>query len=347
MKISLRQTLYIALYLLKMKRKGIKRYPLVLMLEPLFQCNLACNGCGKIDYPPQTLRKRMSVDSALGAVLECNAPIVTIAGGEPLIYKELPELVKRMVDLKKFVYLCTNALLLEKRLSEFEPSAYLTWSIHLDGNKTQHDKLVNRCGVYDIATHAIQQAKQKGYRVNVNCTLYADEDPSEVALFFDTITAMGIDGITLSPGFQYEKAPKDDVFLSRKQSMQLFREIYKLEKRRKKRWPINHSGLFLDFLAGNQSYQCSPWSNPTYTLFGWQKPCYLLVDEGFAATFDQLMNETDWEKYGAGRNSKCDNCMAHCGYEGTAVNDMMSHPIKALRVAFNGPTTKGPMVCDV
>lgn len=346
MGISLVQSLHIGGYLLKKKLQGKKRYPLVLMLEPLFQCNLACSGCGKIDYPDDILRKRLSVEQALAAVDECGAPIVSIPGGEPLIHKDMAEIVSKIIKRRKFVYLCTNALLLEKKIDEYTPSPYLAFSIHLDGMRERHDASVCREGVFDKVIEVIKLVKAKGFRVNVNCTLFQGESPGEVAEFFDFVTDLGVDGITMSPGFNYEHAPRQDVFLPRTQTKQLFRDIFKHRKKNKK-WPISQSSLFIDFIAGNQTYECTPWSNPTYNVFGWQKPCYLLVDEGYAASFKELMEETEWSKYGTSHNPKCDNCMAHCGYEGTAINDMFAHPWKALKVALRGPRTEGPMAPEL
>jgi hopanoid biosynthesis associated radical SAM protein HpnH len=348
MSIPLVQTYRIARYLLGKKIRGEKRYPLVLMLEPLFQCNLACAGCGKIDYPDDILKKRITVEQALNAVDECNAPMVSIPGGEPLIHKDMAQIVKGIIARKKFVYLCTNALLLEKKIDEYEPSPYLTFSIHLDGNRERHDASVCREGVYDKVIEVIKLVKSKGFRVNINCTLFQGESADEVADFFDSVTAMGIDGITMSPGFSYEHAPRQDVFLTRTKTKQLFRDIFKHQKdSRQKRWPITQSSLFIDFLSGNQTYHCTPWSNPTYNIFGWQKPCYLLVDEGYAPTFKALMAETEWDNYGTGSNPKCDNCMAHCGYEGTAINDTFARPWKAIKVALKGPRTTGPMAPEL
>lgn len=333
-------------YLLKQRLAGNRRYPLVLMLEPLFQCNLACAGCGKIDYPAHILRKRLSVDEALGAVDECGAPIVSIPGGEPLIHKDMPRIVDGIVARRKFVYLCTNALLLEDHLHEYSPSRYLSFSVHLDGKRERHDESVCRKGVFDRVVSAIELAALRGFRVTVNCTLFAGEDPDEVADFFDYVMTLGVEGITVSPGYSYERAPQQDVFLERAESKRLFRGIFRRGRHGRRRWRLNHSSLFLDFLAGNQSYQCTPWSNPTYNVFGWQKPCYLLVGEGYARTFNQLMQETDWERYGVGRNPKCNNCMAHCGYEGTAVEDTFSHPLKALLSRLRGPRVDGRMAPD-
>lgn len=346
MGVPLIQQYRVARYLIGQRLSGRRRYPLVLMLEPLFQCNLACAGCGKIDHPRHILQKRLSVDDALKAVDECDAPIVSIPGGEPLLHKEMPRIVEGIVARRKFVYLCTNALLLEKRITEYTPSRYLTFSIHLDGNRERHDESVCQEGVFDRAVSAIELAREKSFRVTVNCTLFNGEDPDEVAGFFDYAMSLGVEGITVSPGYSYERAPKQDVFLGRTESKRLFRQIFNRGARAGRRWRFNHSSLFLDFLAGNQSYQCTPWSNPTYNVFGWQKPCYLLIDEGYAGSFKGLMEETDWEQYGVGRNPKCNNCMAHCGYEGTAVDDTVSHPLKAFRSWLRGPRVDGPLAPD-
>jgi hopanoid biosynthesis associated radical SAM protein HpnH len=341
------QQVKVAKYILGKKLTGQKRYPLVLMLEPLFQCNLACSGCGKIDYPKEILQKRVSVADALKAVDECGAPMVSIPGGEPLIHKELPQIVEGIVARKKFVYLCTNAILLPKHIDEYKPSPYFTWSIHLDGLKEQHDRAVSMEGVFEKAVAAIKLARSKGFRVTVNCTLFNGEHPKEVADFFDYAMTLGIEGITVAPGYSYQHAPKQDVFLGRTQSKQLFRDIFGEGKKRDANWVFNLSPMYLDFIAGNQAYQCQPWGTVTYNVFGWQKPCYLLVDEGYASSYKELMETTHWENYGVGRNPKCDNCMAHCGFEGTAVNDTFAHPLKALRVALKGPCIDGPMAPDL
>ncbi len=347
MGIPLLQKYRVASYIAGRKLRGEKRYPLVLMLEPLFQCNLACSGCGKIDYPKETLQRRMSVEDALHAVDECGAPIVSIPGGEPLIHKEMPQIVAGIVARKKFVYLCTNAILLAKHIEDYRPSPYLTFSIHLDGNRERHDLSVCQEGVYDKAVAAIGLALGKGFRVTVNCTLFNGENPDEVAEFFDTAMSLGVEGITVSPGYSYSHAPRQDVFLERSASKRLFREIFKRRKGRKAAWQFNQSSLFLDFLAGNQAYQCTPWSNPTYNLFGWQRPCYLLSDEGYAGSFRSLMEDTEWDRYGVGRNPRCNNCMAHCGFEGTAVDDAFAHPLKALAVSLRGPRAHGPMAPEL
>ncbi|MDN5872846.1 MAG: adenosyl-hopene transferase HpnH [Sinobacteraceae bacterium] len=347
MSVPLIQQYTVAKYILGKKLKREKRYPLVLMLEPLFQCNLACAGCGKIDYDKDILQRRVSLDQALSAAEECGAPMVSIPGGEPLVHKEMPQIVAGLVEMKKFVYLCTNAILLKKHIDEYEPSPYLTFSIHLDGLEERHDESVCQKGVFKTAVEAIKLAVSKGHRVTVNCTLFSGEPSEDIADFFDYAMTLGIEGITVSPGYSYQHAPRQDVFLGRTQSKQLFRDIFKAGKQRKAKWVFNQSSLFLDFIAGNQSYQCTPWSNPTYNVFGWQKPCYLLVDEGYEPSFKALMENTAWDNYGVGKNPKCDNCMAHCGFEGTAVDETFSHPLKAALVALRGPRTDGPMAPDL
>jgi len=347
MGVPLIQQVTVARYLLTKKLKRGKRFPLVLMLEPLFQCNLACAGCGKIDYEKDILQQRVSVEQALRAAEECGAPMVSIPGGEPLIHKEMPKIVAGLVEMKKFVYLCTNAILLKKHIHEYTPSPYLTFSIHLDGLEKRHDESVCMEGVFVKAVEAIQLALSKGFRVTINCTLFSGEAPEEVADFFDYAMSLGVEGITVSPGYSYQHAPRQDVFLGRTQSKQLFRDVFKIGRERKSNWKFNQSPMFLDFIAGNQAYQCEPWGTVTYNVFGWQKPCYLLVDEGHVSSYKELMETTKWENYGVGRNPKCDNCMAHCGFEGTAVNDTFSNPLKAAKVAMFGPDIDGPMAPDL
>ncbi len=330
-------------YLLKQKLLRRKRYPLVLMLEPLFRCNLACAGCGKIDYPDAILNRRMSVAECLDAVDECGAPMVAIPGGEPLIHREIGEIVKGIVARKKFVSLCTNALLLEKKLHLFEPSPYLFFSVHLDGLREHHDKSVCQEGVFDRAVSAIQAAKAKGFAVNVNCTVFDNHPADQIAAFLDFCTELGV-GVSISPGYAYERAPDQEHFLQRRKTKELFRQVFALGEG--KRWNLMHSALFLDFLAGNQEFHCTPWGMPTRNIFGWQKPCYLL-GEGYARTFRELMEETDWDSYGTGRYEKCANCMAHCGYEPTAANVTAANPLKALRVQLRGVRTHGPMAPEI
>jgi hopanoid biosynthesis associated radical SAM protein HpnH len=333
----------IGAYVLKQKLLGRERYPLVLMLEPLFRCNLACFGCGKIDYPDAILNRRLSVKECLDAVDECGAPMVAIPGGEPLIHKEIGEIVKGIVARKKFVSLCTNALLLEKKLHLFEPSPYLFFSVHLDGLKEHHDKSVCQEGVFDRAVSAIKAAKAKGFTVNVNATIYDGHPPQEIAAFLDFARDLGV-GVSISPGYAYERAPDQEHFLNRRKTKELFRDVFARGKG--KRWTFVHSALFLDFLAGNQTYHCTPWGMPTRNVFGWQKPCYLL-GEGYVPTFKELMETTDWDSYGTGRYEKCANCMAHCGYEPTAADATLRQPLQALRAWLRGPRTDGEMAPEI
>jgi len=332
-------------YLMKQRLTGTKRYPLVLMLEPLFRCNLACAGCGKIDYPDAILNKRLSVKECLDAVDECGAPMVAIPGGEPLLHKEIGDIVAGIIERKKFVILCTNALLLEKKLHLFTPSPYLTFSVHLDGDKGDHDKSVCQDGVFDKVVEAVKVAKAKGFRVNANATLFDNANPERMAAFFDyCMEDLKLDNLTISPGYAYERAPDQQHFLNRQKTKTLFRDIFRRDK--KKQWRFSQSSLFLNFLAGNESYHCTPWSNPTRNVFGWQKPCYLL-GEGFVGSFKELMETTAWDSYGTGRYEKCADCMVHCGYEGTAVDDTFSRPWKAMKVALFGVRTDGEMAPDI
>jgi hopanoid biosynthesis associated radical SAM protein HpnH len=344
MPVPLNQMVRVGAYVLKQHLLGRKRYPLVLMLEPLFRCNLACAGCGKIDYPAPILNQRLSVQECIEAVEECGAPIVAIAGGEPLLHKEMPEIVEAILARGKFVYLCTNALLLEKKLHLYKPHRNFAWDVHLDGDREMHDHAVSQKGVYDRAVAAIRKAKAAGFRVCINTTLFDGADPDRVASFLDDVMALGIDGVMISPGYAYERAPDREHFLNRRKAKELFRAIFRHGKGKK--WKFNQSPLFLDFLAGNQPYRCTPWGKPTRNVFGWQRPCYLL-GEGYAKTFKELMETTDWDSYGTGRYEKCADCMVHSGYEATAVVDAVRHPLKAMRVGLRGPRTEGEMAPEI
>ncbi len=339
------QQIRVGSYIMKQRFRGIEKYPLVLMLEPLFRCNLACPGCGKIDYESDVLNKRLSVEECLSAADECGAPIVSIPGGEPLIHKDIKAIVDGLVARKKFVYLCTNGLLLGKKLDQFTPTPYLTFSVHLDGLKEHHDHAVAQEGVFDTTVAAIREAKKRGFRVNVNCTLFDQMTAQEAAKFFDfCMDDLGIEGITVSPGYAYERAPEQENFLNRRKTKQLFRDIFKLQGKTK--WRFSQSSLFMDFLAGNQTYECTPWGNPTRNIFGWQKPCYLL-SEGYTSTFRELMDETAWDTYGTGKYEKCADCMVHCGYEATAVRDTVQNPLKALKVFLGGIDINKPMAPEI
>ena len=309
----------VATYVLRQKLLRRKRYPLVLMLEPLFRCNLACAGCGKIQYPAHILKQDLSVEDCLRAVDECGAPMVSIPGGEPLLYREIGPLVEALIRRRKYIYLCTNALLLKARLEEgvFRPSKYLTFSVHMDGQEEHHDFAVCREGVYEQAAAAVRLAVETGFRVTTNTTLFEGADPNSVRRFFDEMMDLGVEGMMVSPGYAYQKAPDQQSFLKRQQTNELFEMIL---SNRSRRWTFNQSPLFLEFLMGRREYECTPWGNPTYNLFGWQKPCYLL-QEGYVDTFEELLRDTEWENYGrASGNPKCQQCMVHCGYEPTAVD---------------------------
>lgn len=334
MGIPLIQQLRVGAYISKtVLLKKQTRFPLVLMLEPLFRCNLSCAGCGKIAYPEEILDRRLSAGECLEAAEECGAPIVSIPGGEPLIHPEISHIVEGLVAQKRFVYLCTNAILLEDRLAQFNPSPYLTFSVHLDGLRERHDARVCREGIFDRAVRAIRAAQRRGFRVTTNTTLYDGEPPEHTARFFDYVTDLGVEGMTISPGFEYEQATDQEAFLRRNATKRLFSELFRMQNG--KRWVFSQSSLYLDFLAGNQDYNCTPWGNPTRNIFGWQRPCYLL-NEGHTPSFRELMQETDWSQYGHQKNPKCANCMVHSGYEPTAVVDTIRNPIKALSVKLRG-----------
>ncbi|MFB2834710.1 adenosyl-hopene transferase HpnH [Floridanema evergladense] len=323
MAINLLQAFEVGKYIVSQRLKGRKQYPLILMLEPLFRCNLACPGCGKIQHPTDILKQNLTPEQCFKAAEECGAPVISIPGGEPLLHPQIDQIVKGLVERKKFVYLCTNGILLEKSLDKFEPSPYLTFSVHLDGLRELHDKCVDRKGVFDTAVKAIHAAKAKGFRVTTNSTVFEGANPQEMQQFFDFLETLNIDGMMISPGYSYEWAPDQEHFLKREQTKALFREILAPYKAGKKKWNFNHNPLFLDFLTGEKDYECTPWGSPSYSVLGWQKPCYLL-NEGHYATFQELLDNTDWSKYGhKSGNPKCEDCMVHCGYEPTAAVDAM------------------------
>ena len=320
MAVPISQMYTVAKYALSQELKRVERYPLVLMLEPLFRCNLECAGCGKIQYPDHILNRRLTPEQCWTAADECGAPIVSIPGGEPLIHPEMPAIVEGLVKRKKYVYLCTNAILLERKIRDYTPSKYLTFSIHMDGLKEEHDHAVCRDGVYEVAVKAIRTALAKGFRVTTNTTLFDDAEPTRVRQFFDEMMELGVEGMMISPGYSYDKAPDQKSFLKRDRTRSLFSQLL---TERKRQWHFNQSPLFLEFLMGKRDYECTPWGNPTYNIFGWQRPCYLL-QEGYVSTFRELMEETEWERYGTGRHEQCRDCMVHCGYEASAVKDTFS-----------------------
>jgi len=316
--VPISQMFTVVTYVFKQKLAGRRRYPLVLMLEPLFRCNLACAGCGKIQYPDHILNRRLSPEECWAAAEECGAPMVSIPGGEPLIHQEIDKIVSGLVQRKFYVYLCTNGILLERKLDLFKPSQYLSFSVHLDGLKDEHDEAVGREGTYDAALKGIKEAVRRGFRVTTNTTLFAGAQPVRVREFFDEMMAVGVEGVMVSPGYSYQKAPDQENFLSRERTQKLFSEILSNPK---KSWCFNLSPNFLEFLQGKIDYDCTPWGSPTYNIFGWQRPCYLL-QEGYANSFKELMGETPWSLYGhASGNPLCQNCMMHCGFEPSSVDD--------------------------
>ncbi|MGH9068237.1 MAG: adenosyl-hopene transferase HpnH [Acidimicrobiales bacterium] len=331
MAITARQNMTMAKYLLRQKLAGRKRFPLIVELEPLFSCNLACPGCGKIQYPTEVLRQRVSVEDAVGAIEESGAPMVSIAGGEPLLHPDIVEMVGELTKRRKFVYLCTNAVLLKRKIDRFTPSPYFSWTVHLDGLKERHDHAVDREGVFDTAVAAIREAKSKGFRVTTNSTFFTNDSPKTVRDVLDFINDdLKVDAMMLSPAFAYEKAPDQDHFLGVTQTRKLFSEAF--ADGRRKHWRFNHSPLFLDFLEGKVDYSCTAWGIPSYSVFGWQRPCYLMAD-GYTKTYKELVETTDWDRYGRGKDPRCDNCMAHCGYEPTAVLATMGSLKQSLRAA--------------
>ena len=328
MPVPIRQSVKVGAYVMRQRLARRDKYALVLELEPLYQCNLECAGCGKIQHPDHILKRRMSVDDAVAAVEECGAPVVSIAGGEPLIHPEIDVIASELIKRKRFVYLCTNALLLERKLDKFTPSPYFAWAVHMDGLRERHDKSVCRDGVFDKAVDAIRAAKRRGFRVTTNTTFFSDDTPETVREVLDYLNdELEVDQMMISPAYAYEKAPDQEHFPGVEQTRRLFRSAFADGRRR--RWRLNHSPLYLDFLEGRTDYQCTAWGIPSYSIFGWQRPCYLMSD-GYASSYKELLEETDWDHYGRGRDPRCDNCMAHCGYEPTAVSEAVRAPHKAL-----------------
>ncbi|MFL5901730.1 MAG: adenosyl-hopene transferase HpnH [Solirubrobacterales bacterium] len=329
MGVPFRQSIKLGAYLARQRLARREKFPLLVELEPLFQCNLACAGCGKIQHPEPVLKQRMPVEQAVAAIEECGAPMVSIAGGEPLVHPEIHVIARELLARKKFVYLCTNALLLERKLDDFQPSPYFAWAIHIDGLRERHDASVCREGVFDKAVTAIKAAKARGFRVTTNTTFFTHDSARSIREVLDFLNdELEVDEMMISPAYAYEKAPDQDHFLGVKQTRELFREVFAGGGR--KRWRLNHSPLFLDFLEGKADFQCTPWGIPSYSLFGWQRPCYLMSD-GYAKTYQELIETTDWEKYGRGRDPRCENCMAHCGYEPSAVTATTKSLRQSLR----------------
>jgi len=332
MGIPLRQNLTMASYLVRQKLARREKYPLIVELEPLFVCNLSCPGCGKIQYPTEVLRKRVSPEEAFAAVEECGAPMVSIAGGEPLLHPQIEEIVEGLIARKRFVYLCTNAVLLRRKLDRFKPSTYFSFVVHVDGLEERHDKAVDREGVFQEAVAAIREAKAKGFRVTTNSTFFTNDSPKTVREVLNFLNDdLKVDAMMISPAYAYEKAPDQEHFLPVEQTRETFRQAF---DGRRKHWRLNHSPLFLDFLEGKADFECTPWGIPSYSVLGWQRPCYLMADS-YAKTYQELVETTDWSKYGRGKDPRCDNCMAHCGYEPSAVMATMGSLRQSLRAVVN------------
>ncbi len=333
MAITLRQNLQIAAYIVRQRLRGREKFPLVLQLEPLYQCNLACAGCGKIQHPLDILARRLSVQQCIDAVEECGAPIVSIAGGEPLIHREIDEVVAALIERKRFVYLCTNAILMGKKLDQFRPSPYFSWSVHIDGLRERHDQSVARQGVFDKAIEAIKEAQRRGFRVTTNTTFFTQDDARSISDVLDFLNDdVRVDAMQISPGYAYEKAPDQEHFLGVERTREVFRQAF--ADGRRKKWRLNHSPLFLDFLEGKVDFSCTAWGIPSYSVLGWQRPCYLMAD-GYASSYKELIETTEWEHYGRGKDPRCANCMAHCGYEPSAVAATMKSPRESLRATVD------------
>ncbi|MFJ2033223.1 adenosyl-hopene transferase HpnH [Streptosporangium sp. NPDC087985] len=334
MTVPIRQSLRIGGYVLRQKLRRRAKFPLLVELEPLFACNLKCAGCGKIQHPAGVLKQRMPVEQAVAAVEECGAPMVSIAGGEPLMHPQIGEMVRQLVKRKKYVFLCTNALLIPKKIDQFRPSPYFAWTVHIDGLRERHDASVCKEGVFDEAVAAVRECRRRGFRVTTNTTFFTTDSPRTVVEVLDYLNDdLAVDQMMISPAYAYEKAPDQDHFLGVREIRELFREAFSGGNR--DRWRFNHSPLFLDFLEGKVDFPCTAWAIPSYSVYGWQRPCYLMAD-GYASTYRELVEETDWNSYGRGRDPRCANCMAHCGYEPTAVFATLGSLRESLRAMRDG-----------
>ena len=327
----------LAAYMIKNRLKGRKRFPMVTMLEPLEMCNLACVGCGRIHEYKPVMDKMMSVEEALEAVEESGAPLVSIAGGEPTIHPKIDQIINELVRRKYFVYCCTNGILLERVLKKVPPSKYLSWVVHMDGMETRHDEAVARKGVFQKATKAIQTALDGGYRVCTNTTIFRGCDTEDLHALFRSMTEMGVEGCMVSPGYNFEDAPDQDIFLTRQESKKAFREI--LDEEKTKGMRLYNNPLYLDFLRGKRDYQCTAWSNPTYTVMGWRKPCYPLADE-HVQNVGELFEESLWDHYGVGKDPRCASCMMHCGFESATIFNAISSPRDWVTLIKAGSITK-------
>lgn len=332
MPIPMKQNARIGLHLMRQRMAGRKYYPLIVEIEPLFACNLACPGCGKIQHPTDILRKRLTVEEVVTAVEESGTPMVSIAGGEPLLHPDIDKIVQALIDRKVYVYLCTNAILLKRRMERFSPSQYFSWVVHMDGLRERHDLAVDRVGVFDEAVDAIKEAKRRGFRVTTNSTFFNTDSPKTIRDLLDFLNDdLKVDAMMISPAYAYEKAPDQEHFLGVEQTTELFRQAF---DGKRKKWRLNHSPLFLDFLEGKKEFECTAWGIPSYSVLGWQRPCYLMSD-GYVSSYKELVETTDWSKYGRGRDPRCANCMAHCGYEPSAVLASIGSLKESLRALVN------------
>jgi hopanoid biosynthesis associated radical SAM protein HpnH len=334
MSIPMRQSIRVGAYLARQKLARRAKFPLIVELEPLFACNLKCAGCGKIEQPASLLKQRMPVEQAINAIEESGAPMVSIAGGEPLMHPQIDEIVRQLLDRKKIVFLCTNALLLPKHLHKFKPHRNFAWMVHIDGLQERHDQSVGKAGGFDDAVAAIKLAQDAGFKVMTNTTFFNTDTPHDVIGVLDFLNdVVKVDNMQISPGYAYEKAPDQEHWLGVEETRELFRKAF--ADGRRKKWRLNHSPVFLDFLEGKKDLACTAWGIPSYSLLGWQKPCYLL-DDGYAKTYKELIDTTDWDAFGRGKDPRCANCMAHCGYEPTAVIATMGSLKESLRAAIGG-----------
>ena len=298
-----------------------KRFPLVLMLEPLHTCNLTCTGCGRIREYESTITQKLSLQQCLNAVEECGAPIVSICGGEPMLYPEIGALAAQLAERNKTIYLCTNGMFVQKRLKEFKPADRFFFNVHLDGMEKNHDIAVEREGVFREAIQGIKAAKQAGFKVCTNTTVYKETDMNEIEEMFEYLAEFNVDGHMISPAYGYSAVNDREIFMTRDDIHEKFKSIDKLAKR----FPLNSTPTYLEFLQGKRDYPCTAWGNPTYNVKGWKGPCYLITD-GHYQTFEELMTKTQWESYGAGNDPRCDHCMVHCGFEPSAALGINAKP---------------------
>ena len=335
MRFPLSLTASLAWYIARKKlANGRSRFPLVLMLEPLHACNLTCTGCGRIREYQDSIAQSLTVEQCLRAVDECGAPIVSICGGEPMIYPPLGELVEKILERRKHIYLCTNGMFIEKRLGEFRPSSRFFFNVHLDGMEKTHDMCVERQGVFQAAVAGVRAAKKAGFLVCTNTTIYRETDIREIAELFEYLRLLGVDGHMMSPAYSYQAVSTKEIFLSRQDVHQKFREAEKLLSR----FPLNTSPIYLEFLRGQRQLTCTAWGNPTYNTQGWKGPCYLITDSHHR-TFDEFIAQVPWEKYGYGKDPRCEDCMVHCGYEPSAalgVNRQLGDSLKMALWALKG-----------